>query len=147
MKSKTTRIAAASVLAIALPLAPTAALASSSTPATDLSSARAIFADVDRYSHDSRSGISPQVAESLLQAVGSAASAATEAVAAIEAVGDATVYSVPQAAEQLQDAKTAVEAALGECVYALALVAEGTAPHAGLAEIVTDLHRLLLELG
>ncbi|XBH21103.1 hypothetical protein V5R04_12905 [Jonesiaceae bacterium BS-20] len=130
MKSKTTRLAAASVLAITIPLAPTAALASPDTAPSGLNHAKAFAHQLDGNANRTgfASTLSTPHRAAVLHAVDSAIAASTEAITAIKSAQKATTYLADQAREDIQDAITALQAAIAEATYVLDEI-----PQAGLA--------------
>ena len=149
MKSKTTRLAAASVLAITIPLAPSVAYSATMTTQTGLNHAKAFVQDLDQGARSSSasSELSAEQRETVLHAVDSAIAASTEAIAALEAARDAAPYTADQAREDLQDARTALEAASAEATYALEQISPTGMAHELLTQIRQDLRLLSTRLG
>ena len=121
MKSKTTRFAAASVLAITIPLAPSIAHSATMSTQPGLNHARAFVQELDHGAQQTpaTSDLTSPQRESVLHAVDSAIAASTEAISAFETARDASAYTAGQAREDLQDARTALEAASAEVTYVL----------------------------
>lgn len=144
MKSKTTRFAAASVLAITIPLAPSVAHSATMTPHTGLTHAKAFVQNLDQGARSTplTRGLSASQRETVLHAVDSAIAASTEAISALKAARDASVYTADQAREGLQDAHTALGAALAEATYALDLIPSHGLAHELLSQIRHDLRLL-----
>ena len=146
MQSATTRLAA-SVLAIAIPLAPQAAHATtkaSPAPAHTRQQAELLSADTLTASRShAATAISADAKSSIAQAIESASTAAAHAILAIEAAAHADTFSAVYANEDLAHARIALEAAYAEVSYARTLVpAQATQLGAALDAILTDLRTL-----
>lgn len=144
MKSKTTRFAAASVLAITIPLAPSVAHSATMTTQTGLNHAKAFVQDLDHGAHQTPASneLTSEQRETVLHAVDSAIAASTEAISALAAARDAAAYTAGQAREDLQDARTALEAASAEATYVLDQIPPTSLAHELLSQIRLDLRLL-----